>query len=156
MTMSPTAALDRVTGGRGAKLLRYSAVSVVGIVVSQLVLVTCYGLLDMSGITSNVVAVSVSAVPAFVLNKRWVWGHNTRTHFRREVLPFWVFTLAGLLLSTVFVGWVDSWTEATLLVSAASLSGFGVLWIAKFLFLEKVMFGEQRLATLEPTELEPA
>ena len=36
MNMSPVAVLDRVTGGRGALAIRYSMVSVVGVVITQL------------------------------------------------------------------------------------------------------------------------
>ena len=39
--------------------------------------------------------VSVVSIPAFLLNKYWVWGKRGRAHMRREVLPFWLFTVAG-------------------------------------------------------------
>ena len=31
-----------------------------------------------------------------------------------------------------------------MLVMVANIAGFGVLWVAKFLFLDKIMFGSQR------------
>ncbi len=77
----------------------------------------------------------------FLLNKRWVWSHDGKISFRREILPFWVFTAAGLALSTGLVALAHSTSDSTLLVMVASVGGFGLLWVAKFLFLDQVMFG---------------
>jgi putative flippase GtrA len=149
---TPLALLDRVTGGRGVKAVRYSMVSVVGVGVHQVVLLTAYVAIGMRGVTANVLAASVAAVPAFLLNKRWVWGAGGGAHFRREVLPFWAFTIAGLLVSTAFVAVADAWTESALAVGAASIAGFGVLWVAKFLFLDQIMF--RKLGDPEPVPVE--
>jgi putative flippase GtrA len=153
--MSPAALLDRVTGGRGALAIRYSMVSVVGIVITQLQLAIYVGMLDFDPTRSNVAAVMICAVPVFVLNKRWVWNADGKISFRREILPFWVFTGAGLALSTLFVEIAHNLSEdSTILVMIASLGGFGVLWVAKFLFLDQVMFGhserEEVLSQEEP------
>jgi putative flippase GtrA len=152
VNVTPLSVLDRVTGGRGVKAIRYSMVSVVGVGVHQVVLLTAYAIMGMRGVTANVIAASVAAVPAFLLNKRWVWGAGGGAHFRREVLPFWAFTIAGLLLSTAFVAVADAWTESALFVAGASIAGFGVLWVAKFLFLDQVMFG--KLGDPEPVAID--
>jgi putative flippase GtrA len=133
--------LDRVTGGRAEKLLRFSSVSVVGIVITQALLVLLYGIMNEGAELANVLAVSVSAIPVFILNKRWVWSQDGRIDLRREVLPFWLFTLLGLLLSTVLVAIVDDRTEHTWPVMLANIGGFGIVWLAKFLFLDQVVFG---------------
>ncbi len=150
------AVLDRVTGGRGALAVRYSMVSCVGIALTQIQLVVYVGLLDLDPTKFNVVAVMLTAPPVFLLNKWWVWNHDGKVSFRREILPFWVFTAAGLALSTLFVEIAHNMAEdSTLVVMAASLGGFGVLWVAKFLFLDQVMFGhsevEEVLSQEEPT-----
>lgn len=139
--MSPTAVLDRVTGGRGVLAIKYSMVSVVGVTVTQAMLVLYVGIFRWGPVQSNVVAVTLAAIPVFLLNKRWVWNHDGKVSFRREILPFWVFTLAGLLLSTALVALAHSVSDSQVLVNAANLTGFGVLWVAKFLFLDQIMFG---------------
>jgi len=139
--MSPAAVLDRVTGGRGTLALKYSMVSVIGVTITQTLLVLFVGILDRDPTWSNVTAVMICAVPAFLLNKRWVWSHDGKVSLRREILPFWVFTAAGLGLSTGFVALANSVSDSTVLVMAASVGGFGILWVAKFLFLDQVMFG---------------
>jgi putative flippase GtrA len=135
-----TAALDRITGGRAQKAIKYSMVSVVGVTITQVLLLIFYGLLDWEATAANIVSVSLCSIPVFFLNKHWVWGKAGRAHVRREVLPFWGFSLAGLILSTIAVSIVDDWSESHLVVSAANISGFAVLWVAKFLFLDAVLF----------------
>jgi putative flippase GtrA len=139
--MSPSVLLDRITRGRGDLAIRYTTVSVIGVTITQLQLALYVGILDWDATWSNVLAVSLCTVPVFLLNKWWVWSHDGKISFRREILPFWVFTLAGLLLSTAFVAIAENMSDSTLLVMAANIAGFGVLWVAKFLFLDKVMFG---------------
>jgi putative flippase GtrA len=143
--MSPAAVLDRVTGGRGALAIRYSMVSVVGVTITQTLLVLFVGILDYDPTWSNVVAVMLTAIPVFFLNKHWVWSADGRVSFKREILPFWVFTGAGLAASTGLVALAQNLSDSTLLVMAANLAGFGLLWVAKFLFLDQIMFGRPEL-----------
>ena len=154
--MSPAALLDRVTGGRGALALKYSMVSVVGVVLTQVELAVYVGLLDWNPVWSNVLAVMLCAVPVFLLNKRWVWSSDGKVSFRREILPFWVFTGMGLALSTGLVAIADSMSDSQLLVMGANLAGFGVLWVAKFLFLDRVMFGHSEIDEVLSQEPEVA
>jgi len=143
--MTPATVLDRVTGGRGELAIKYSMVSVIGVTLTQVLLVLFVGILDYQPTWSNVAAVTLTSIPVFLLNKRWVWSHDGRISFRREILPFWVFTLAGLLLSTGLVTLAHRVSaDSTVLVMIASVAGFGILWVAKFLFLDQVMFGHSQ------------
>lgn len=135
-------------------------VSVIGVTITQVLLVVFVGIFDRDPVGSNVAAVSLCSLPVFLLNKRWVWNHDGKVSLRREVLPFWVFTLAGLLLSTGLVALAHSASDSQLLVMAASIGGFGILWVAKFLFLDQVMFGhtelEEVLSQEDVLAVEPA
>jgi putative flippase GtrA len=135
--------LDRITRGRGDKVLRFGMVSVVGVLITQALLILFHGILDVDATLSNVLAVTLSSGPVFVLNKRWVWGQVSRPQLRREVLPFWGFTLLGLVLSTILVAIVDGQTDRTWPVMLANIAGFGIVWVAKFLFLDAVVFGRE-------------
>jgi putative flippase GtrA len=150
------AMLDRVTRGRGELAVRYSMVSVFGVVFTQIELVILVGLLDLDPTRSNVGAVMVCAVPVFFLNKRWVWNVDGKVSMRREIIPFWVFTGAGLALSTLLVALAEDISDSTLLIMAASVSGFGLLWVAKFLFLDQIMFGHSEKEEVLSQEDHPA
>ena len=141
--------LNKLTRGHAERLLRFGSVSVIGVVLTQVLLVVFHGVLGANAWGSNLLAVSLAAWPVFVLNKRWVWGHDHPADVKREIVPFWLFTLLGLAISTVLVLIVDHYTDRTWPVMAANISGFGIVWVAKFLFLDSVVFGaaaERRLA----------
>jgi putative flippase GtrA len=133
--------LDKLTRGRADRLLRYSGASAVGVVLTQALLVFLHGIVNIDAEVSNVMAVMLTSVPVFYLNKRWVWGKVGPAQMRREVLPFWAFTLLGLVVSTVLVTVVDNYTDRTWPVLLANIGGFGLVWVAKFLFLDSIVFG---------------
>ena len=122
------------------KPVRYSLVSVVAVGVSQLVLILCNGVLGWSPVASNFTAVSIGCIPSYTLNRSWVWGKRGRNHLWREVVPFWALALLGLVFSTVLVHLAASWNDSTLVVSAANLTAFGILWVVKYLLLDSLLF----------------
>lgn len=122
------------------KPVRYSLVSVVAVGVSQLVLIICNGLLGWSAVASNLTAVSIGCIPSYTLNRSWVWGKRGRNHLWREVAPFWALALLGLAFSTVLVHLASRWNDSIIVVSAANLTAFGILWVAKYLLLDSLLF----------------
>lgn len=134
------------------KPVRYAMVSVVAVGVSQVVLITCNFLLGWSPAPSNLMAVSIGAIPSYVLNRAWVWGRRGPNQFWREVVPFWAFALLGLAFSTLLVYLAASWNDSTVVVSLANLSAFGLLWVAKYLFLDALLFSapSDESATVTP------
>jgi putative flippase GtrA len=134
----------------GRKTFRYTMVSVVSVAVGQAVLITCSGLLGWSGVTSNIVAVSIGAIPSYLLNRYWTWGKRGRNHLMTEVLPFWGMAVLGLAFSTWLVAIADRRYGTTLAVSAANFLAFGSLWVAKFVLLNRVLF------RTHPEDLPPA
>jgi putative flippase GtrA len=119
---------------------KFIAVSLIGTVISQSLIVLFKGQWDWNGGVANLVAVCISAVPSYYLNRAWVWGKRGSSSMAREVLPFWIMTLAGLALSTFFAYVADRIWDATIAVNIANLVGFGVLWVVKFLVLDQYVF----------------
>ena len=132
------------------KLVRYAAASMVGVVIGQTCLFVFLGVLD-SGVAANALAVAVSSVPAYLINRYWVWKKSSRNDLRREIVPFWGMAFLGLVLSSITVSIADDRTDWKPALMAANLAGFGVLWIAKFFVLDKVLFGDAG----PPDPLEP-
>lgn len=147
--MAP-AFFERVRARYGRKAMRYSAVSVVGVSVTEAVLLFCHAVLDWSATASNVTAVCVASLPAYLLNRAWVWGKRGSHRFTREVLPFWGMALLGLLFSTALVAIADDWSSSSLVVVGANVTAFGTLWVAKFFLLDGVLFGGRPAAVEEP------
>ena len=132
--------VDLARSHHGRKALKYSMVSVVAVLCSQTVLVICSAGLGWDPVPSNTTAVAVSSVPSYLLNRAWVWGKRGSHSFLREVVPFWVFAFVGLGFSTLLVHLATQWSEATIVLSAANLTAFGILWVAKYLVLDQLLF----------------
>ena len=82
------------------KLIKYAGVSLISTIVSQVVLLFTFGIFHvMSEVPANIVANLFATIPSYTLNRRWVWGKSDRSHFWREVVPFWVLSFVGLAFS---------------------------------------------------------
>lgn len=157
--LSPRALLERSRTPGGKKMVRYSLVSVISVIVSQIMLFIAQSF--WSARSANIFAVCVSAVPSYYLNRAWAWGKTGKSHLVKEILPFWGLALLGLILST----WAADYAETNahhltssdlgtrLIVNFAALAAFGILWVGKFFIFNKVLFAHPHPA--EPS-LPPA
>lgn len=125
----------------GAKLVRYCGVSVVNVIFGQALLAFCLAVLDLRAVPSQVIAAMVSAIPAYVLSRRWVWKQSGRDSLRNEVLPFWAMALMGLVFAVSSIALVEQITENTLALMFTSLVAYGVVWVAKYFVLDTLMWG---------------
>lgn len=148
MKATATRLLEHARSDAGLRAFRYMATSAFGVVSTQILLFLFLHVFHWKPVISNFTAVVIVALPAFLLNKYWVWGKRGRAHMRREVIPFWAFTVAGWVLSTLAVVLVVRMTKTDaepdgnkIAVQLANIAGFGVLWVLKYLFLDKIMFG---------------
>jgi putative flippase GtrA len=131
------------------RIVRYGTVSVVSTTVSLSVLGLLVATRTLPAGIANVVATAAGVGPSFELNRRWVWGKRGERSVRRELMPFIALTIAGLVLSTLSVAVTAWWTDQTgattavrtIAVEIANLTGFGVVWIAEFVILDRIVFG---------------
>lgn len=122
------------------RLARFAGVSVIAVAITQSLLFAFNAVLGWPGWIANVAAVSLAALPAYLMNRRWVWAKFGPHSISREVVPFWAYTLLGLVVSTGTVAVADAVWGTTVAVLVANIAGFGVLWIGKFVLLDRVLF----------------
>jgi putative flippase GtrA len=137
--------VGHVVGLIRTKGLRYVLVSVVNVLVGGGRLVVLQHWMDP--VEANIVAVAISAVPAYYMNRAWVWGKRGKSHWKKEVMPFWIFTAAGLLLSTVAIHFAEdsfdkTQTSGKFAILFVQLFAFGVLWVIRFFVLDKLFHVE--------------
>ena len=143
MTSQLDRILERWLGRRPGlvKLVKYSTASLSGVVSSVITLNVCLLVLELGAVTSNIIAVTVGSVPNYLINRAWTFNKAGTHSFTREILPFWLMAVLGLVLSTFTVAWADQrWDGNTLALNLANLGAFGVLWVAKFFVLERILF----------------
>ena len=131
----------------GLKLIKYTTVSAISALTSIVVLTVVYGVLQLwSPVVSTLFANIVAGVPSYLLNRRWVWGKSGRSHWWREVLPFWVMSLTGIGFALVTATLAKDFANAhhlhhltrTILVVGANIAAFAVVWLLKFMILNRL------------------
>jgi len=136
----PTGTIGHIVGLVRTKGLRYCLVAGVNVVVGQALLFALQG--AFGPVWANVLAVGISSVPAYYMNRSWVWGKSGKSHMRKEVVPFWAFTLAGLALSSLAIWILKHFTQDKLAVGLVQLVAFGILWVVRFFVLDKLFHVE--------------
>lgn len=136
------------------RFLRYASVSAVGVVLGQSLLTLFIHVFDWSAGQSNVVAVTLATIPAYYLNRAWVWRRSGEHNLTTEVLPFWGMAFLGLVLSTLAAGWAARNLDDKIWVNVANLGAFGILWVAKYFIIDSYLFN--RVNERSVTADEPA
>lgn len=137
----------RILENHGRKLLRYAGVSCVGITAGQLLLYFFFVVLDLRAVLANTLAVAIATVPSYILNRAWVWGKSGGHSVTSEILPFWGLAFIGLMLSNVFVHFAEQRWESWLVVNGANMLAFGLIWIVKYIVLERALFRDEPAPT---------
>lgn len=154
---SPAEIIDWAKTPTGKTAFRYSVVSAISILVSQVVLFVTFGVMRLgSAMECNVIATAAAAGPSYYLNRNWAWGRSGASHFWKEVVPFWVVAFVGLAFSIVAVDVAQRLStlaglthlETSLAVNLSALAAYGVLWVGKFILFHKLMFGAERSSSL--------
>lgn len=135
-----------------AKFLRYSGVSMVNVALGLLTFNLCRVLLDMSWLSSNVVSVVIGAIPAYLMSRAWVWRLDGRISMSTEVLPFWGLNLVGFVFSSITVAVMEEWTTNSFVVNVARLGAWGVVWVFKYLVLDRYLFAAGESVAVEAAE----
>jgi len=136
---------------QGRKLIRYSLTSVISTAVSFFSLLMIFGVFHLFGeVTSTVVANVIAILPSYYLNRSWAWGKTGKSHFRKEIVPFWSMAALGIFVSIFGAGlakhlgntWHLHHLGQTALVLAANVLSFGIFWVLKLLLFNRLFHSE--------------
>jgi putative flippase GtrA len=133
---------DRIDADLVTRILRYAGVSVLTVIITLGLLLGGIELLGWEKGLANLVAVTLSSVPNYYLNRSWVWEKTGKSHFWKEIVPFWTYTVIGIILSTAVVAWAATKSDTSIMAVVAQLGTYGVIWVAKFVFLDQLLFGD--------------
>lgn len=137
--------LAHVRSEEGRKKLRYAGVSVVFVPLGQAG-VLLFGALFNSYVAGSLMSAAILTLPNFFANKRFVWRVMSKDNQRTQILVFWVAAMLGVTFATGLTWIVEQLTaDQTGLfkkacVIAAQLTGFGIVWVARFLILDRWLF----------------
>jgi putative flippase GtrA len=132
-------------------------VSVVSVVVTEVVLELTFGVMRLAGVmVCQIIASGVAAAPSYWLNRRWTWGKTGKSGLWSEVVPFWILAFLALAMAigadragaaiARSLGLSHLWVSVV--VDFASLVGFGVAWIGRYVILDRLLFADAGHGTL--------
>jgi putative flippase GtrA len=122
-------------------------VSVISAVTSLVILTIVFGVLRLwSEVVSTLFANVLAGIPSYYLNRQWVWGKSGRSHVWRELVPFWVMSISGIGFALYMAALAQNFANThhlqhlarTVLVIGANVVAFGILWLLKFLILNRL------------------
>jgi putative flippase GtrA len=127
------------------KKLRYAGVSVLFLPVGQ-ILLQVLGVWLNDYTAASLLAAAIGTVPNFFANKHFVWRVTSRENLHRQMLVFWVTVMLGVSLATLLTLLVEQATAGhTRLICgpavlAAQLLGYGLVWVGRYLILDRWLF----------------
>ncbi len=138
-----------------ARVWKYASVSVFSTLLTLALVTFFFGLLKMSSIDATVLANLISTIPAYYLTRNWAWGKSGRSHFWKEVAPFWIIALISTVLAAVAADGADrvakhfthSHSLETICVAGANLLTYGIIWLVKFFVFNNVLFAAKSSPT---------
>lgn len=151
MKLSPTAVMAHARSDEGRKQLRYAGVSLVFVPVGQ-ILIQVLAATVFSGDENNftwasITAAAILTLPNFFANKYLVWKETSKDNLRTQVLVFWVAAMLGVTFATLLTFFVEgqvhnkvSGLVEALAVFIAQLVGFGIVWVGRYLILDRWLF----------------
>jgi putative flippase GtrA len=132
---------------QGKKLTRYLLGSVVTTGVSFAWITVMYGLRIIPGViwatlSGNLVAV----VPSYYWNRAWAWGKRGKSHFRREIVPYWSMAFLGIAFSQLGALWArhevhsHNWSrfDSTAVVSLTNVLCFAIFFLLKLMVFNRI------------------
>lgn len=147
MNISRSSVLAHAKSPEGRKQLRYAGVSVFFVPVGQ-VLIQLLGkfVFDRNYTAASVASALILTLPNFFANKYFVWRETSKDNLRTQILVFWIAAVIGVTFATSLTWLVEkqvhdeaAWIEASA-VFIAQLVGFGVVWVARYLVLDRWIF----------------
>src|SRR4051794_3197485 len=163
MKLTPAGLLAHARSEEGRKQLRYAGVSLVFVPLGQALVLTIGHKLgggdpdNKSAYTwASLITAAILTLPNFYANKRFVWRLTSKENQRTQILVFWVAAMLGVTFATGLTFLAEQLTAGTtgvtkaIVVVGAQLTGFGIVWVARFILLDKWLFKMTHDGT-EPT-----
>jgi putative flippase GtrA len=132
---------------QGKKMVRYVLGSVITTGVSFSSIAILYGFRIIPGVIWATLAGNlIATLPAYHLNRTWTWGKRGRSHFRREIVPFWTMSFLGISFSMLGAFWARSEVHAhawnrladTALVTGTNVACFAVFFLLKLMVFNRI------------------
>lgn len=142
------------------KVSRYMLTSAICFGISEAVLIALFWSHLLGARSASIVASVAGIIPGYQLNRTWIAGRSHRSHFWREVVPYWATSLSIALLAAVVTGAAnatfihESRGTRTIINAAAYMLTYATTLTFKYLFFHRVLFKPPHRGAAHASEAE--
>jgi putative flippase GtrA len=156
-----TALLEHAKSEAGRKKLRYAMVSVVFVPLGQIIVQFLKWGLGVYEVLAVFITACVLTLPNYFANKYYVWRYTAKDNRATEITVFWLAAVLGTSFAMGFV-WVagrivpeEPGREIAhgIAIFVAQLMGYGIVWVARYLFLDRLIFKATHHGAEPPKEI---
>lgn len=127
------------------RISRYLLTSGVSTAVSEATLIAVLAIRLLPAPAAAMAATVTGGMISYVLSRYWIWADADRRRAGLQLALYWAVTVAGMLLAAAATDLAsDHATGAHAArvaeAAAAYLATYGLLWVAKFLVYQRVIF----------------
>lgn len=142
----------------GRKVAKYFVGSVIATIVSTLTFVLTFGPGLLGARSASLASSGTGAIANYFLNRNWTWERRGRAGFRSEMLPYWTVVIVTAVVAALFTGVVndlvrhvtDNRATRTLVNTAAYVTVYGVSFIVKYVFFDRLFTRRARAEGAAP------
>ena len=150
----PAAAEDSPAGGtararrlppRVRRISRYLLTSGISTAVSEATLIAVLAVRLLPAPAGAMAATGTGGMVSYALSRYWIWADADRRRAGLQLVLYWAVAAAGMLLAAAATDFMadhatGSHPARVAEAAAAYLATYGLLWIAKFLVYQRVIF----------------
>ncbi|MEZ5321191.1 MAG: GtrA family protein [Microthrixaceae bacterium] len=161
MKLSPAGLLEHARSPEGRKQLRYVGVSAVFVPLGQLLVQVLRWGAGIYEVYAVFITACVLTPPNYLSNKYIVWQHKSKDNRVTEITVFWLAAVLGTLCAMLFVYLAGRWFpdrpdaefRHAAAIFIAQLLGYGIVWIARYVFLDRLIFKATHHGDEPPTQV---
>jgi hypothetical protein len=128
-----------------ARFTRYSLLSLVTVPTGYTLLLVARHLWDINAGLLNLMVGTVLTPPSFLLYRWLVWPRGSGRGVAADMFSFWKTVIVGGLAASALIAIADALFRANgPLIVLAGLAGQGVVFLARFLWLDKFSYSPDR------------
>jgi putative flippase GtrA len=141
----------RLRAQLAATLGKFAVGSGVATLVSQLAFVLCYGVAGLPAFGAGVIGFVAGSIPAYLINRYWTWRRGDVATGHR-LLPYYTVMIGCALASSGLTALAEELIRPlvtgdvtrTIAVDACYLASFGLMFVVKFVALDRIVFARNR------------
>lgn len=134
----------------GKRFSRFVLAALVSAGTSELTLLACYGIFNVTPGRSSVAAWFAGALVSYFMT-RWTWERKGRPNLLKETLPFWIVSVGTAIVLTVTTKWANQRalamglpdTERVMFAAAAYFVANCVTFLTRFLIFHYILFKDR-------------